>query len=72
MLKEPLKNLMFSSIKSTCHWHTSHSCVSLISEDRVQVYGSQGTCINCWRGPKKEPPFYQRNGCEKSGTGKTL
>ena len=61
---------MFSSINSTYHWHTSHNCVSLTYEDRVKVHGTQGTCVNYWRGPKKEPPFYQRNGREKSGTGK--
>ena len=37
---------MYSSIKTTYHWHTSHNCDSLTSEDRVQGHGTRGFRIN--------------------------
>ena len=43
---------MFSSINSIYHWHTSHNCDLLTSEDRVLVQGTRGIRINYSRGPK--------------------
>lgn len=66
----PGQNLMFSSISTTYHCHTSHNCHSLTSEDRLQGHGTQGIRINYSqsRGLKKNPPFlrYRRYGREES------
>ena len=70
---------MFSSINTTYHWHTSHNCDSLTSEDRVQGHGTRGIRINYSRGPKKKPSFLftedmavKNDTRERPGTGETL